>query len=60
MAALLWWFGGDVAEWLAAPLVRRVLWLAALVGGGVGVYFVVLLALGVRVSHFRMLRAAAK
>jgi putative peptidoglycan lipid II flippase len=57
MGAALWWFGGDVAAWIEAPLAERLAWLAALVGGGALGYFGVLAALGVRVSHFRVLAA---
>ncbi|MGH8174694.1 MAG: lipid II flippase MurJ, partial [Steroidobacter sp.] len=59
MGAALWWFGGSVAEWIAAPIVHRLIWLTALIAGGALIYFVILLALGVRVRHFRVLSAAA-
>ena len=54
MGGLLWWFGGDVSAWIEAPVPHRIVWLAALVVGGVLVYFAALFALGVRVRHFRM------
>jgi putative peptidoglycan lipid II flippase len=54
MAALLSRFSGEVAEWLAAPVVTRVAWLGALVIGGVAVYFGSLWILGVRVGQFRL------
>jgi len=59
MGAGLWWFGGDVSEWTHASTAERLIWLTALVVGGGVVYFAVLLALGVRVRHFRVLSAAA-
>ena len=40
MAAFLVVFGGDVQTWLAASTTHRVGWLAAIVAGGAGVYFV--------------------
>ena len=57
MAAFLVWFGGDVQAWLAASTMHRVSWLAAIVTGGAAVYFVALLAMGVRPGQFRLLAA---
>lgn len=54
MAVFLWWFGGDVAQWLAASTMRRITWLTAIVAGGATVYFAVLAVLGVRPGHFRL------
>jgi putative peptidoglycan lipid II flippase len=54
MAAFLWWFGGDVAQWLATSTAHRIAWLAAIVGGGAAVYFVGLAAMGVRPRQFRL------
>jgi len=54
MAAFLWWFGGDVATWLAAGTTRRLTWLTALVAGGGAVYFAVLWLTGVRLREFRV------
>jgi putative peptidoglycan lipid II flippase len=59
MGVGLWWFGGDVSEWTQASTAQRLIWLTALVGGGVAVYFTVLMALGVRLRHFRVLSSAA-
>jgi putative peptidoglycan lipid II flippase len=59
MGAGLWWFGGDVSDWTHASTANRLTWLTALVLGGAAVYFSVLLALGVRVRHFRVLSSAA-
>jgi putative peptidoglycan lipid II flippase len=59
MGVGLWWFGGDVSEWTQASTVQRLIRLTALVGGGVAVYFTVLMALGVRLRHFRVLSSAA-
>jgi putative peptidoglycan lipid II flippase len=58
MAAFLWWFGGDVGVWLAAPKIERVLWLAGLVAGGIVIYFAALWAMGVRAGQFRLQPAA--
>ncbi len=54
MAVFLWWFGGDVAQWLAASTTRRIGWLAAIVVGGAVLYFAVLAVLGVRPRQFRL------
>ena len=54
MAAVLWWFGSDVQEWLRTATLVRIGWLAALVAGGGAVYFAVLWLLGVRPSQFRL------
>lgn len=54
MAAFLWWFGGDIATWLATPKLQRIVWLAGLVVGGIGVYFATLWAMGVRAGQFRL------
>jgi len=54
MAAGLLWLGGDVASWLIAPKLTRILWLGGLVAGGVLVYFAVLWLLGVRLHQFRL------
>ena len=54
MAAFLWWFGGDVAQWLSASTLHRIAWLAAIVGGGAAVYFLGLAAMGVRPRQFRL------
>lgn len=54
MAAFLWWFGGDVAQWLAASTTHRIAWLAAIVMGGATVYFAMLAVLGVRPGQFRL------
>lgn len=54
MAAFLWWFGGDIATWLVTPKFDRMVWLAALVIGGIAVYFMALWVMGVRARQFRM------
>ena len=54
MAAFLWWFGGEVGTWLATPKIERVVWLAGLVAGGIGIYFVALWVMGVRAGQFRL------
>jgi putative peptidoglycan lipid II flippase len=40
--------------WLAASLSQRVVWLAVSVVAGAGIYFIVLLVLGLRPSQLRM------
>lgn len=59
MAVFLWWFGGRVEEWIAAPGSFQVLWLAGLVFGGIGVYFGCLWLFGAREAHFRLQPPAA-
>jgi putative peptidoglycan lipid II flippase len=54
MAAVLWWFGGDLDVWLQATTSHRVLWLSALVAGGAATYFGSLWLLGARAALFRM------
>jgi putative peptidoglycan lipid II flippase len=54
MAAFLWWFGGDIATWLATSKWHRIGWLAGLVVGGIGVYFASLWVMGVRAGQFRL------
>jgi putative peptidoglycan lipid II flippase len=54
MAAFLWWFGGDIATWLATPKLHRIVWLTGLVAGGIGVYFAALWVMGVRAGQFRL------
>ncbi|HEY6644463.1 murein biosynthesis integral membrane protein MurJ [Povalibacter sp.] len=54
MAAFLWWFGGDVAVWIAASTMERIGWLTAIVVGGAAVYFVALAVMGVRPGQFRL------
>lgn len=54
MAVFLWWFGGDVQQWLIASDTKRLIWLSAVTVGGAGLYFACLWALGARGSHFRL------
>jgi putative peptidoglycan lipid II flippase len=54
MGLFLWWFGGSVQEWLAAPDSRRIVWLSALVAGGAALYFACLWLFGARGEHFRL------
>ncbi len=54
MGLFLWWFGGSVQEWLAAPDSRRIVWLSALVVGGAALYFACLWLFGARGEHFRL------
>jgi putative peptidoglycan lipid II flippase len=57
MAAVLWWFGGDVTIWLVTPKLERAVWLAGLVVGGIAVYFASLWVMGVRPGQFRLQHA---
>jgi putative peptidoglycan lipid II flippase len=59
MAAFLIWFSGTLEQWLQASTTYRAVWLSGLVAGGGLIYFVVLLALGVRVRQFRVQSALA-
>ncbi len=54
MALGLWWFRGEIEDWLAAPTLHQVLWLSGLVFGGILTYFACLWLLGARQAHFRM------
>lgn len=51
MAILLWYAAGDLAAWLAADALTRAAWLSGLIGLGAAVYFLVLLASGLRPRH---------
>ncbi len=48
MAALLWWGSPALNDWMNADTGQRILWLTGWVLAGVGVYFLVILAQGVR------------
>ena len=48
MAAFLVWLESLSGDWLARPVAERVIWLAASVGGGAIVYFMVLFVAGLR------------
>jgi len=52
MAAVLAWQAGPAELWGGAPVAARVVRLAALIGGGVLMYALVLLAGGLRPRHF--------
>lgn len=58
MLTVLWFAAGDVDSWIQAGIWTRVIWLAGVIAAGAGSYFVMLLVLGVRVSHL-MHRPAA-
>lgn len=49
MGALLWWGGGDTADWLSMSVRRRASMLCFWVGAGVAVYFSVLWLMGFRI-----------
>lgn len=53
LGLLLYWGGGALSEWTAAATMAKVWRLLGLIGGGVLLYFAVLLALGIRLRHFR-------
>ncbi len=53
LGVFLWYAMGAEADWLAYGARERVLHLAALVAGGVGLYFLVLWLLGFRLRDFR-------
>lgn len=53
LGAALWWGMGETHTWLAYTALERIAHLAALVVGGVAVYFATLFALGFRLSDFR-------
>ena len=48
MAILLWWGTPALNDWMNAEIGQRILWLTGWVLAGVGVYFLVILAQGVR------------
>jgi hypothetical protein len=50
---VLAWLGGDLAAWLAASPVDRVLRLALCVVAGAAAYFAALFACGLRPAHLR-------
>lgn len=54
MIVALLWLARPVDWWIAAALAERVLWLAIAVVSGGGVYFLALVALGLRPVQFRM------
>jgi putative peptidoglycan lipid II flippase len=58
MAALLWWLGGDLQEWMALGVWERVGRLAWCVGAAATTYFAVLLLLGMRMRHLRNVAGA--
>jgi putative peptidoglycan lipid II flippase len=53
MGVLLYYFAPAAADWLAAGLWDRVIWMALLVIGGGLVYTLVLIAFGLRARHLR-------
>ncbi len=53
LGAALWWGMGETQSWLAYTALERIAHLAALVAGGIAVYFSTLFALGFRLSDFR-------
>jgi putative peptidoglycan lipid II flippase len=54
MWALLEWLDRPLAWWLDVGVLDRAAWLAVCVAGGVGVYFLTLLVLGMRPKNFVM------
>lgn len=57
MAAMVYWLAGDLNVWLEASVWGRVVRLGYCVGAGVGVYFLVILALGIRPRHLVLNKA---
>ncbi len=53
MAGLLLWGVGELNLWFEWGVWERVSRLAAMIGAGGAVYYVVLFLLGIRVRHFR-------
>lgn len=53
MAVFLYYFAGDTARWLQAGTATRIWWMAQLVGGGAGLYFLSLWLLGLRPAHLK-------
>jgi len=53
MAALLWWFGRDLATWLAAPAAERAGRLAVCITAAAATYFAALWIAGLRPSQLR-------
>ena len=53
LAAICVWLMGTPGDWLIWDAMQRISWLALLVGAGVVVYFVVMIAAGLRVRHLR-------
>lgn len=53
MAALLLWWRGEAGQWLEWSAWQRALRLAGLIGAGIAVYFLTLLAVGLRPRFFR-------
>ncbi len=54
MAIALWQLQRPLDWWLAATFGGRIIWLGVSVAVGVGVYFAILLILGMRLSQFRL------
>jgi putative peptidoglycan lipid II flippase len=54
MAVFLITFRGDLASWLQATVVHRLIWLSGLVALGGAIYFATLWICGVRAWHFRL------
>jgi len=53
MGLVLWWGGGDTADWLDTGTWERVWRLLGLLLAGGATYVLALLALGIRLGHFR-------
>ncbi|MCU7891400.1 MAG: murein biosynthesis integral membrane protein MurJ [Candidatus Thiodiazotropha sp. (ex Ustalcina ferruginea)] len=56
MGALLWWGAADINEWLALSAIARIWQLAGLILSAILLYFLTLLLLGTRPSHFRSVK----
>ncbi|MEO7773517.1 MAG: murein biosynthesis integral membrane protein MurJ [Steroidobacteraceae bacterium] len=53
MGALLWWFSGDIVEWLSYPAWERSIRCAVGIAAAAGAYFGVLLVTGMRYRDLR-------
>ncbi len=53
MGVTLYFLGGDLDSWVSMELWARIWRLLLLISSGVGVYFITLLLLGIRLRHFR-------
>ncbi|MCU7804577.1 MAG: murein biosynthesis integral membrane protein MurJ [Candidatus Thiodiazotropha sp. (ex Lucinoma borealis)] len=56
MGALLWWGAANINEWLALSAITRIWQLAGLILSAILLYFLTLLLLGARPSHFRSVK----
>jgi putative peptidoglycan lipid II flippase len=60
MGGLLWWSSDVMGDWMAISALWRVAWLSGLILAGVGLYFLLLLAMGLRPRDFRARNLSAE